>query len=248
MSLAEQLRIGPDFDRVRLGDGVALEDAIRLLWFGVLDRMDAMNRLTSRLDIGPPLAFRPVVAALTARADSSVAIDTNQAVRGELHQYVSGTIAVYGGEFRADSRHGSGDLRQIVGVKGTVDIQANGTITHARAVVGQVLRDAGTGVATNSVAFYAINPGGAFATNAYGLYVETVSGSTANYAIYTNTGLVRFGDDVQFLSSLLGTEIADPAAPAVNQGKLYFRDNGAGKTQLVARFNTGAVQVIVTEP
>lgn len=45
-----------------------------------------------------------------------------------------------------------------------------------------------------------------------------------------------------------GAEITDPAAPAANSGRLYFRDNGAGKTQLVVRFATGAVQVIATEP
>jgi hypothetical protein len=43
-------------------------------------------------------------------------------------------------------------------------------------------------------------------------------------------------------------EITDPAAPATNHGRLYFRDNGAGKTQVVARFPTGAIQVIATEP
>jgi len=47
---------------------------------------------------------------------------------------------------------------------------------------------------------------------------------------------------------LEGSEIADPAAPAADKGRLYFKDNGAGKTQLVARFPTGAVQVIATEP
>lgn len=41
---------------------------------------------------------------------------------------------------------------------------------------------------------------------------------------------------------------SDPAAPAANTGLLYLRDNGAGKRQLVARFPTGAVQVIATEP
>ena len=51
-----------------------------------------------------------------------------------------------------------------------------------------------------------------------------------------------------FNAQIEGVEIADPAAPAVNRGRLYFRDNGAGKTQLVVRFNTGAVQVIATEP
>ena len=45
-----------------------------------------------------------------------------------------------------------------------------------------------------------------------------------------------------------GAEVSDPVAPAANTGRLYFRDNGAGKTQLVVRFPTGAVQVIATEP
>lgn len=43
-------------------------------------------------------------------------------------------------------------------------------------------------------------------------------------------------------------ERTDPTAPAVNQGKLYLRDNGSGKTQFCVRFNTGAVQVIATQP
>jgi hypothetical protein len=43
-------------------------------------------------------------------------------------------------------------------------------------------------------------------------------------------------------------EIADASAPATNRGRLYVRDNGAGKTQLVVRFPSGAVQTIATEP
>jgi hypothetical protein len=43
-------------------------------------------------------------------------------------------------------------------------------------------------------------------------------------------------------------EITDPVAPAANRSRLYTRDNGAGKTQIVVRFPTGAVQVIATEP
>lgn len=41
---------------------------------------------------------------------------------------------------------------------------------------------------------------------------------------------------------------ADPAAPAANGARLFCKDNGAGKTQLCVRFNTGAVQVIATQP
>jgi hypothetical protein len=43
-------------------------------------------------------------------------------------------------------------------------------------------------------------------------------------------------------------EQTDPAAPAANNGIVYTRDNGSGKTQLCVRFATGAVQVIATEP
>lgn len=43
-------------------------------------------------------------------------------------------------------------------------------------------------------------------------------------------------------------EQTDPAAPGANEALLYARDNGAGKTQLCVRFNTGAIQVLATEP
>jgi hypothetical protein len=41
---------------------------------------------------------------------------------------------------------------------------------------------------------------------------------------------------------------ADPAAPAANRVRFYAKDNGAGKTGLYARFNTGAVQQVALEP
>lgn len=41
---------------------------------------------------------------------------------------------------------------------------------------------------------------------------------------------------------------ADPDAPAANRVRLYAKDNGAGKTGLYARFNTGAVQQVAVEP
>jgi hypothetical protein len=53
---------------------------------------------------------------------------------------------------------------------------------------------------------------------------------------------------VYFHDRLLYTERSDPAAPAVNQAVVYARDNGSGKTQLCVRFNTGAIQVLATQP
>jgi len=53
---------------------------------------------------------------------------------------------------------------------------------------------------------------------------------------------------VYFHDRFIYTERADPAAPAANSAVVYAKDNGSGKTQLCVRFNTGAVQVLATEP
>ena len=55
--------------------------------------------------------------------------------------------------------------------------------------------------------------------------------------------VVRVSDYIE--GPELGTA---PAAPISNKGRLYFRDNGSGKTQLVVQFATGVVQVVATEP
>ena len=58
------------------------------------------------------------------------------------------------------------------------------------------------------------------------------------------------GERVRFLyaGGMQLPERADPSAPAADKAILYVRDNGSGKTQLVVRFPTGAVQVLATEP
>ena len=43
-------------------------------------------------------------------------------------------------------------------------------------------------------------------------------------------------------------EMTAPSAPAANSVVVFARDNGAGKTELCARFNTGAIQVIAAQP
>jgi hypothetical protein len=44
------------------------------------------------------------------------------------------------------------------------------------------------------------------------------------------------------------TEIAEPGAPGANGARLYSKDNGSGKSQLCARFASGASQCFATEP
>ena len=62
-------------------------------------------------------------------------------------------------------------------------------------------------------------------------------------------GAIRFVSSGGTVGYIEGQELsADPAAPAGNFGRMYFKDNGTGKTQLVVRFPTGAVQIVATEP
>lgn len=66
----------------------------------------------------------------------------------------------------------------------------------------------GTGLATYTNIYglrAAAAKGTATATNLYGVYVDSVSGATNNYAIYTNTGLVRFGDTTEATTSGAGS-------------------------------------------
>lgn len=75
--------------------------------------------------------------------------------------------------------------------------------------------------------------------------------TSSNAWVLTKAGTVSWVSprgSLSFPADILLTEISDPAAPAANKAKLYSKDNGSGKTQLVVRFPTGAVQVIATEP
>jgi hypothetical protein len=58
----------------------------------------------------------------------------------------------------------------------------------------------------------------------------------------TITGTKTYSNYTDFV------EMTAPAAPAANTARLYAVDNGAGKTQLMVRFPTGAVQQLAIEP
>jgi len=49
-------------------------------------------------------------------------------------------------------------------------------------------------------------------------------------------------------SYIEGIEGTAPAAGAANTGRIFFQDNGGGKTQLMVIFNSGAAQQIALQP
>lgn len=73
--------------------------------------------------------------------------------------------------------------------------------------------------------------------------MTSLAGSNTEKARWTKDGHYLLASGYMEMS-----EISDPGNSAANKGRLYMRDNGSGKTQLVAVFPSGAVQVIATEP
>lgn len=67
--------------------------------------------------------------------------------------------------------------------------------------------------------------------------------------IYAATSVISpvFSAD-SVATKIYGTEQVDPSAPAANGFVIYGKDNGSGKTQVCAKFNTGAVQCFATQP
>lgn len=85
-----------------------------------------------------------------------------------------------------------------------------------------------------------LNPGVAYwaqplLTACYG-FIATMPEGTTGAGFVTNGWI-----DVQERAS-------DPPAPPANTARFFVRDNGSGKTQYCVRFNTGAVQVLATQP
>jgi len=73
--------------------------------------------------------------------------------------------------------------------------------------------------------------------------------STAGHGIHgeSDSGWAGYFDGRVYSNSYLELkEIAKPAAPGSNRGRLFLRDSGTGHTQLCIRFHNGVTRVIAT--
>jgi hypothetical protein len=82
----------------------------------------------------------------------------------------------------------------VAGFQAGASIGTSGTTTKHYGLV--TILEVTAGVVTNAYDVYGFDPTGAgVITNNYGIYMpDKTKGTTLNYAIYTNLGLVRFGD------------------------------------------------------
>ena len=123
-----------------------------------------------------------------ASASSTSVIGAQVTARTNVANAQNHTGIIAGGLFTAYHR-GSGTASNLTGGRFSITNDGGGTVTDA--ITLSVLS------ATNSSGTI---------TNNYGILIGNQSvGGTLNYAIYTGTGLVRFGDDVSSTGSILSS-------------------------------------------
>lgn len=77
---------------------------------------------------------------------------------------------------------------------------------------------------------------------------QTISATASFTGSLAITGALTGVTNETLSGYIEGTEMAAPAAPAANTGRIFFQDNGAGKTQLMCIFASGAAQQLAIEP
>lgn len=151
---------------------------------------------------------------------------------------ISGGLTGLDGAIDADASANTFAL--TTALRGTMRKGGACTITMATAVEAAFSSTAAGTVGT-AHGFYMssmANSGGATITTAYGLRIETVTIGATNYAIYTNSGLVRFGDEVLTTASTTtraGLNVPHGSAPSspvngdmwTTTAGLFVRINGA---------------------
>ena len=131
-----------------------------------------------------------------------------------------GLFGIYG-RTRVDNAVGATNLN-LVGIQCAADVN-DASATVAEGLISYTpFVDTGACSTGRGIRIAAGTLGAGSITTLYGLYIENVTNGGTNWAIYTNTGDIRFGDDV-----LVGTT----SPPAAGSGRvLVFGDNGGDPT------------------
>jgi hypothetical protein len=149
---------------------------------------------------------------------------------------------------------GSGAVDSIAGASGYATHNGSGTVAYMDALAGQNTIDAAAGLVTDAITCGVYTPAMASggATNVLGVRIQDHSGLGASRSLNILSegaaSLNVFEGNVKIDKYIEQTEMTAPAAPAANGVRIYAVDNGAGKTQLMAIFSSGAAQQLAIQP
>ena len=218
------------------------------------ERIDA-SQLKTYFQTGISSSLQPLDAQLT---DLAALTPTDESViKGDGTNFVRATnFRVDAGTAGSGTEMGSGTANGALAVAQGHYTTASGYASHAQGVFTTASGDFSTaaGRKANAAAdgVFAISD----SQNA-DFTVSTVNAFGARFAggYLFSGGAVAISSNLDVAGSIeastwidLPEQASDPAAPAANNAIIFTKDNGSGKTQLVVRFATGAVQVIATEP
>ena len=145
--------------------------------------------------------------------------------------------------FEADVTSEANTISNMQGIRSNTGNSA-GTVTDNKNFLARNVLSS-TGTVTDSYGFYFEDPGAAGThTNLYGMYLENVDdGATLNFAIYTNNGIVRFGDELNITAD---TTINVPAIAGVTEIVSGSVSTTIGDEGQVTYAETGASPAAIT--
>ena len=79
-------------------------------------------------------------------------------------------------------------------------------------------------------------------------YVTVTGSNGGSPTIGASAGDLAFSTNIGVTGYIAGSEQTAPAAPSANGYRIFAQDNGAGKTQLMVIFASGAAQQLAIEP
>lgn len=212
--------------------------------FAIIDPITGCNYLITGNTFGPgntSTAGNAAVAidGVTSATDCVVTLCGNSyvGIDGYFYNADSAIVRVANGCKGSVTIVGETFDRNTAGASGGTFIGVDGANTEKVTIGPCVMRGRAGSNMTRGVLVKAGVPTGAVIVSPGSVFGESV---TTRWDLNAEVAFVV--DRVHQFA-----EITDPAAPAVNEVKVYARDTG-GKTELVARFNTGAVQRLAIEP
>lgn len=113
-----------------------------------------------------------------------------------------------------------------------------GDFVNIRKAMGGGLVKLGSNVSGQGSAFIRMYYPDDDTTNSYDFGMKLLQNGVLNFTSGPSAPALRISEE----------HSTDPAAPGANSVILYLKDNGSGKTQLLALFSTGSPQVIATQP
>ena len=226
----------------------------------ILGQANDANATTS---LAPTSLSSPYPALMQINGSALNATTTTLIVNGP-----SGSVAVYAAGVSTSTTTGlaingtgTGTASGVYGASGSgtgvTGGSSSGTGAYGYSSTGGVGVRGFSGTNSGVVGSSGSTPAGKAKTGVYGYAAQDIfsSGvigeSPAGVGVrgHTTTGYAGYFEGRIYTNAFYEmTEISTPAAPITNRARLFVKDNGLGKTQLCVRFNTGAVQVIKTQP